>query len=260
MKKKYAAMLWCMLFSTPFIQAGEINPVEVGITEKLEHSIPLHLSFVDDKGNRVLLKNIIRKPTILNFVYYRCPGICSPILTELTNAVNTMDLKPGKDYQILTISFDEREKFDLAAGKKESYFDLLDKNIPDSSWKFLTGDSVSIRTLTDAAGFMFKRDGNDFIHPGALIFITPEGKIVRYLLGTQFLPFDVKMALIEASTGKSGSTTGFFLRMCYSYSPERRTYVFNVVRVAGAGVIIFGLAAAFVITVKAKRNKTAKVK
>ena len=155
--------------------------IEIGIDEKIGQTLPMDLTFFNEKGYQVTLKEIVKKPVILNFVYYRCPGICSPILTELTSIVNFMDLEIGKDYQIITLSFDEREKPELAAAKRESYFNLLKKSIPDESWTFLTGDSATIRTLTDAAGFMFKREGNDFILSGGFMAVCAEWKIARYL-------------------------------------------------------------------------------
>jgi protein SCO1/2 len=227
--------------------------VEIGIEEKLGNTLPMDTQFFDDKGNLVTLKEIVTKPTIFNFVYFRCPGICSPILTELTSIVNFMDMEAGKDYQIVTISFDEREKFELASAKKVNYFALLKRPIPDASWKFLTGDSAAIAAVTQAAGFYFKREGNDFIHAGALVVVSPEGKIARYLNGIKYLPFDVKMALTEASTGKTGPTIAKLVAYCYSYNPEGRTYVFNVTRVAGGVILLFAAVFVVYLTVKPKK-------
>ncbi|MFZ4622162.1 MAG: SCO family protein [Bacteroidota bacterium] len=229
--------------------------VPIGIVEKIGETIPLNTEFVDEKGNIVALQDVITKPTIFNFVYYRCPGICSPILTELTTIVNFMDMEIGKDYQIVTISFDDREKFDLGAAKKQSYLALLNKKIPYDSWKFLSGDSASIHAVTDAAGFYFRREGNDFVHAGAIIVVSPQGKIARYLNGTKFLPFDVKMAVTEASEGRSGPTIAKLVAYCYSYNPEGRTYVFNVTRIAGGVILLFAVIFVVLISVKTKKNK-----
>lgn len=227
--------------------------IEIGIDEKIGQTLPLDLVFFDEKGYQVALKDIIKKPVILNFVYYRCPGICSPILTELTSIVNFHEMEIGKEYQIITLSFDEREKPELAGAKKENYLGLLNKKIPDDSWKFLTGDSATIHTLTNAAGFMFKKEGNDFIHAGAIIVVSPEGKIARYLYGTKYLPFDVKMAITEASEGRTGPTITKLLSLCYSYSPDGRKYVFNVTRVAGAFILLFAVVFVVYISVKPKK-------
>lgn len=229
--------------------------VPIGIVEKIGETIPLNTEFVDEKGNIVALKDVITKPTIFNFVYYRCPGICSPILTELTTIVNFMDMEIGKDYQIVTISFDDREKFDLGAAKKQSYLALLNKKIPYDSWKFLSGDSASIHAVTDAAGFYFRREGNDFIHAGAIIVVSPQGKIARYLNGTKFLPLDVKLAVTEASEGRTGPTIAKLVAYCYSYNPEGRTYVFNVTRIAGGVILLFAVIFVVLISVKTKKTK-----
>jgi protein SCO1/2 len=230
------------------------NAVPIGIVEKIGGTIPLNTEFFDEKGNIVALKDIITKPTIFNFVYYRCPGICSPILTELTTIVNYIDLEIGKDYQIVTISFDDREKFELGAAKKESYFSLLKKQIPYDSWKFLSGDSAAIHAVTDAAGFYFRKEGNDFVHAGAIIVASPEGKIARYLNGTKYLPFDVKMAVTEASEGRTGPTIAKLVAYCYSYNPEGRTYVFNVTRIAGGVILVFAGVFVLFLTIKTKKK------
>lgn len=241
-----------IVVSAAVLANDSTKKIEIGIDEKIGQSIPLNLEFFDEKGYLVSLNDVVKKPTILNFVYYKCPGICSPILNELTTIVNHIDMEIGKDFQIVTISFDDREKSDLAGAKYESYMSLLDKKIPDGSWKFMTGDSAAIHTLTDAAGFMFKRQGNDFLHAGALIVISPQGKIARYLYGTQYLPFDVKMALTEASEGRTGPTIAKMLQYCYSYSPEGRKYVFNITRIAGGIILLFAAVLVVYLSVKPK--------
>lgn len=246
-----------ILLSVGLLQAKDTTQnVEIGIVEKIGETIPLSTQFFDESGHFITLKEIIKKPTIFNFVYYRCPGICSPILTELTSVINFLDMEMGKDYQIVTISFDEREKFELAGAKKDSYFGLLKKEIPKDSWKFLTGDSSAIHAVTNAAGFYYKREGNDFIHAGALIVASPDGKIARYLNGIKYLPFDVKMALTEASTGRTGPTIAKLVAYCYSYNPEGRTYVFNVTRVAGGVILLFAAVFVVYLTVKPKKVQT----
>ena len=234
------------------------NHVPIGIVEKVGETLPMNTTFINEKGEMVALKDIVTKPTIFNFVYYRCPGICSPILTELTTIVNYLDLEIGKDYQIVTISFDDREKFDLGAAKKESYMNLLKKPIPPSAWTFLSGDSASIHAVTDAAGFYFRREGSDFVHAGAIIAVSPHGKIARYLNGTKFLPFDVKMAITEASAERTGPTIAKLVAYCYSYNPEGRTYVFNVTRVAGGGILFFAMVFIVYLTIKPKKNNPTK--
>jgi protein SCO1/2 len=231
----------------------------LGIEEKLGATLPLGEEVYDEQGHLVSLRSVITKPTILTFVYYRCPGICSPLLTELSKMVEKMDLEPGKDYQIVTISFDHREKPELAAEKQDNYLSMIARPITPAAWHFFTADSVVIQRLTNAAGFYFKPVGNDWVHAGALIFISPEGKITRYMNGIQYLAFDIKMAVLEASEGRTGPTIAKVLRFCYSYDPEGRTYALNVTRIAMVGTLLFaGIFALVFIVRPGKKQREAR--
>jgi protein SCO1/2 len=240
---------------TDAVQTTTPAPPEIGIVEKLGDTLPMQLEVYDERGYRVALKDVVKHPTVLTFIYFRCPSICSPLLTEVSRIVEKLDLEPNRDYQIVTLSFDHREKPDLAAQKKESYLNAMKRKIDPDGWRFLTADSVTIRQITDAAGFYFKMDGNDYIHAGALIVISPEGKITRYINGIQYLPFDVKMAVMEAAEGRTGPTIAKLLKFCYRYDPDQRTYTMNITRVSG--ILVVGLAAVFVLVfILRPRKKT----
>lgn len=238
--------------------------IEVGIDEQLGNYLPLNAKFKDEKGNEIILKEVLSKPTILVFVYYDCPGICSPLLMEIADVINQTDLVIGVDYNIINISMDQLETPDLAASKKKDFFQLIDKQIPPESWLFLTGDSSEIRNVSDAAGFYFKRQGKDFLHSGTLIFIDTEGKVCRYLFpaytdskGFGIAPFDFKMAVIETSEGRISPTIARVLQFCFSYDPEGKTYVLNLTRIFGAGILV--LVAVFaVIFLRKPKNVTKK--
>ncbi len=227
---------------------------EIGIEEHLGTVLPLDVELYDEQGYLTALQKVITKPTVLMFVYFRCPGICSPLLTEVSRVVDQMSLEPGKDYQLVTISFDHREKPDMAASKKESYLSSMHRRIDPAAWRWFTGDSASIHRLTDAAGFYFKRDGNDYVHAGVLIIISPTGKVTRYMNGIQYLPFDVKMALYEAAEGRTGPTIAKLLAFCYSYNPEGRTYALNVTRISGAIILILVLVFVGVFVFRPKKK------
>jgi protein SCO1/2 len=219
--------------------------IEVGIDEQLGKKIPLQESFKDEDGNTVVLKDLFTKPTVLSFVYYNCPGICSPLLLSLADVVNKSDLITGVDYNIVVISLNELETPKDALTKKHTIFQALDKEIPPESWRFLTGDSVTIKKVADAAGFYFKRQGKDFLHTGAFIFVDKDGKICRYLIpsfnersGFGILPFDFKMAIIETSEGKISPTISKVLQLCFRYDPEGKTYVLSLTRIFGAIILI----------------------
>lgn len=231
----------------PFTSKAENNtPPPIGIVEKLGQTVPLDLDFYDESGNLISLKNVIDKPTIITFVYFKCPGICTPLLTELSRIVDKLDLELGKDYQIVSLSFDHREKPDISAEKKDNYLSSISKHVDPNGWRFFTGDSVAIKKITNAAGFYFKADHDQWIHAGCLIFLSPEGKITRYINGITYLPFDVKMAVIEASNGHVSPTIANILRFCYSYDPASHTYTLNVLRIS-MGIILV-LVAIFVFT------------
>lgn len=234
----------------------------IGIEERLDNQIPLDLKFEDAKGKEHQLKDLIDKPTVLLLVYYNCPGICSPLLTSTAELVDKTDLVPGKDYRILTVSFDHSETPELAAKFKKNYYaSLQNKKLMDEDWKFMVGDSTTVRTLTDEAGFYFQPAGEkDFTHAGALIILSPDGKVTRYIFPGQnmtFNPFDLKMALIEASKGISSPTINKVLQFCFSYDPEGKTYVFNITKVIGS-IMFLGIGVFLTILIIKGRKKNKK--
>jgi len=215
--------------------------------------------FYDENGNLVQLESIINKPTIVTFVYFKCTGICSPLLNEMTSIINKMDLDIGKDYQIFTLSFDSDEKPEMAKEKRENYLGEIKKPIDTNGWRFFTGDSANIQRLTDAAGFYFKRNGQEWIHAATLIMISPQGKITRYLYGINHLPFDVKMAVIEASEGKATPTIAKVLRFCYSYDPDGHRYAFNFMRISFIVIIGFVVVFVYIFLILPKKKNSGKV-
>jgi protein SCO1/2 len=230
----------------------------IGISEKLGQFIPLDVELYDESGNLVQLKSIINKPTLVAFVYYRCTGICTPLLNDIAKVVEKMDLEIGKDYQILTVSFDYTERPEMASDKKDNYLSGIKKTVNPNGWRFFTGDSANVHRFTDAMGFYYQQSGKEWIHPTALIAVSPEGKITRYLYGIHQLPLDVKLAVMEASQGHATPTISKILNMCYTYDPEGKHYVFNFVHVGG--VVIVGLVALFVVVfiVLPKKKKERK--
>lgn len=252
--------IFLMIFALNSISFSTENGIKVGIDEQLGSYIPLDVQFKDDKGETVVLRDLIKRPTVLAFVYYKCPGICSPLLFSLTEVINKSDLEPGFDYNIVCISFDNLETPQIAADKKKSFVSGLEKNIKPEDWEFLTGDSINIKKVTDAAGFRFERIGDQFLHSGAFIFLDKEGKICRYLFpgyteshGFGILPFDFKMAVLEASESKETPTIAKVLRFCFSYDTEGQKYTMNVTRIFGAVILVF--AAVFFIFIVKKPKK-----
>jgi protein SCO1 len=226
----------------------------VGIEEKLGQTIPLDLKFNDAGGQEVSLRELIHTSTILAPVYFSCPDVCSFLLYNLAGALNQLSSEPGKEYQVLAVSFDETEKPPLALEKKTLYLKMIEKPFPQEAWRFLTGQEENIRKLTEAIGFRFKREGKTFQHPVLMVILSPNGKITRYMYGTDVLPFDLKMALLEASQGKIGPTIGKVLRFCFSYDPKGRKYVFNTLKVTGIVTLAFALSFILFLVLKGKRR------
>jgi protein SCO1/2 len=245
-------LLLCLVLPAALTAAGD--PPRIGIQERLGERIATTVSLYDESGIPVELSRLLDKPTIFTFVYYRCPGICTPLLTDLARTVDKMGLEAGKDYQIISVSFDPSETPDIAAAKRESYLGSLTRKIDPAGWRFLTGDSLQVRTLANSAGFYFEKQNGEWIHAGALIITSPTGVVTRYMNGTQFLPFDIKMALIDASEGRPTPTTARILKFCFSYDPEGRTYALNVTRISM--VVVLVLAAVFAVVLLRRPRKT----
>jgi protein SCO1 len=226
---------------TPFSAfTGTVKEPEIGIVEHLDEYLPGDLIFTNDYNKQVNLKDLIDKPTVITFVYFRCPGICSPLMNGLAEVMDkTPDMVLGKDYQAITISFDPTETPDLGAKKKANYLSRMKNPVDKNGWIFLTGDSANIAKATRAIGFNYKKVGVDFLHPGCIYVLSPEAKITRYLRGLYFQPFEFKLALIEASEGKSGSTINKILTFCYNYDPKGQQYVLNVTKVTGTIILFF---------------------
>lgn len=257
---KYIALLaiTAVFLSISFSSFSEDSAPDnqLGIYEKLDEFISDDLIFTDELFNEVNLKESIDKPTILALVYYECPGICSPLLNGLAEAMDRTDIELGEDYQVYTISFSHTEKPPLARQKKKTYAKLVSHGDTKDSWHFFTGDSSNIQHLLDDVGYKVKKEGKEYIHPGAIIVLSPEGKVTRYLYGSAyFLPFDIKMAVVEAAKGQSGPTINKVLNYCFSYDPEGQKYVFNVTKISGTLILLLAGSLLFTMVFKGRKRK-----
>ncbi len=226
------ALALAALFCIALPAAAQESTDVVDFEEHLGQYVPPDVILMDEEGQPVVLSDLIDRPTILNFVYFECPGICTPLLTEIADILGKSNLDPAKQpFQILSVSFEPNDRPETAKAKRANYLAQLSRPLPEETWRFMTADKANIERLTAAAGFHYKRVGKEYVHPGGLIILSPERKIVRYLYGTQFLPFDFQMGVYEAAQGKVTPTTARLLRFCFSYDPEGRTYVFNLAKV-----------------------------
>ena len=228
--------------------AGMRPPVlkDVGIDQLLNQQVPLDLEFKDETGRTVKLQEYFgtNKPIILSLVYYDCPQLCSLTLNGLMNVLKTLPMKAGKDFISLTVSFDPKEKPELAAEKRKTYLEKLANPELNDGWHFLTGDEQNTLALTKSVGFRFVWDpvSKQYAHTSALIVITPQGKISRYFYPSDVLsnfePRDIRFGVLDASNGKVGSLADQVILYCYQYDPNRGTYGLVLMRIMRVFAVI----------------------
>ena len=251
MKKITLVILFLVLIINLKAQMQVNGNVEVGIVEKLDQSIPLDLKFFNEKNDTVTLGSLINKPTILSFVYFDCPGLCSPLLDGIAAVVSKMDMKLGTDYDIITISFNTKDTPEKAREKKLNFVQKIQEK-DRGNWTYLTGDLENIQKITEAVGFRYKPTGLDFAHPSTIIMLSPKGKITRYLYGITFLPFDVKMAVGEAQRGLAQPTSSKLLDYCFGYDTTSKSYTLQFTRLIGTGMILVGLLFVIIMVISSK--------
>ena len=249
----FAIAVW--IAAASFAGHGQMKSrSEVGIDEKLGAKVAMDLSLQDEQGDPVTLRALIDKPTILIFNYFRCPGICPAVFSSMAAVVNEMSLEPGTDYRLVAVSFDPADTPEMARSKKANYLNLMRRQFPPDAWRFLTGKGENTKAIADSTGYAYRKQGeNMYMHPGAVIVLTPEGVISRYIYGTSYLPAEVAMAIREAAAGEVRPTISKVLSFCYSYDPEGRRYVFSVTRLVGA--VILALVAVFLVWVLFKKKR-----
>lgn len=227
----------------------------VGIEQNLNEQIPSNLSFRDETGKTVQLSDYFgKRPMILNLVYYQCPMLCSEVLSGLTSAMRILRFDVGKDYDVLTISFDPKETPEMASAKKGEYLKRYGRAGASEGWHFLTGPQASIDALTTAAGYQYEYDVNtgQYAHATAIMVLTPEGKIAQYYYGVEFAPKDLRLGLVQASQGKIGTIVDEVLLYCYHYNPDTGKYGAVISRILklAAGATIFFLGTFLVVMFK----------
>jgi protein SCO1/2 len=218
---------------------------DVGIDQKLNEQLPLDLTFRDETGREVRLGEYFNqgRPVLLSFVYYECPMLCNQVLNGLASGVKVLSFDVGKEFDIVTVSFDARETPQLAAAKKDSYMARYNRAGAEKGWHFLTGDQKSIDALTRAAGFRYSYDAatNQFAHASGIMLATPDGRLARYFYGIEYAPRELKLGIMEASANKIGTPVDQLLLYCYHYDPATGKYglaILNIVRLAGMLTVI----------------------
>jgi protein SCO1/2 len=234
-------------------------PGEVSIKQNLNAQLPLDLMFRDESGRIVRLRDYFRgKPVLLNFMYYRCPMLCSMVMEGLSSGLTELKFDVGKEFDVITVSIDPRDMPEQAAAKKDKYVKRYGRLAAAQGWHFLTGHESSIRKLTDAVGFHYAYDpkGDQFAHATVLIITTAQGRISRYLYGFEYKARDLRLGLVEASANKIGTATDQLLLLCYHYDPATGKYsrsAMNFVRAGGIATVI-SLAGFIIIMLRRERT------
>ncbi len=228
---------------------------EAGITEKLGTILDIdNLQFLNEDGKAVSLSQYFNqgRPVLVTMVYYECPNLCNFLLNGLLSSMRTLPLTIGKDFDIITVSVDPKEAATLAKKKKENYLAQYGRMGGERGWHFLTGTEDQIKKLSDQIGFGFRYDQetDEYAHSAAVFVMTPEAKLSRILYGIEFLPKNLKFALLEASNGSVGTIVDRVLMFCYRYDPDARGYSLYAMRLVQAGgffmmVALFGYMGVF---------------
>lgn len=219
---------------------------DVGIEQKLNGQLPLDLVYRDESGKTVKLGDYFgKKPVILSLVYYRCPMLCSELLAGLEGSLKALSFDAGKDFNVLTVSFDPKDTPQDATAKKATMLKHYKRDGAAEGWHFLTGSQESITALTNAVGFSYEFDpvSGQFAHTTGIMLLTPQGKIAQYYYGVEFAPRDLRLGLIQASQNKIGTLADEVLLYCYHYDPKSGKYsavVNHILQLAG-GVTLLSL-------------------
>jgi protein SCO1 len=227
------------------VDAGRSEPLrDIGYEQKIGERLPLDLALRDESGNEVRLGRYFHgRPVVISVVYYECPMLCTLSLNGLVSALNVLNLNPGKDFEIVTVSFDPRETPAQARARKKVYLERYPRAGAEAGWHFLTGERESLERLTKAVGFRYAWDAESkqFAHGTGVVVATPDGVVSRYLYGIEYAPKDLRLALVESAAGKLGTPVDSFLLACYQYDPKHGRYgatIMTLVRLGGIATIL----------------------
>ncbi|MBW3565356.1 MAG: SCO family protein [Acidobacteria bacterium] len=234
----------------------------VQLVQRIDSEIPLDLELVDESGKTVRLQDYFDKgkPVVLTPVYYSCPMLCNLVLDGMVNVARELRFDIGEEYEVVTVSFDDRETADMAAAKKEIYARRYGRAEVENGWHFLTGDKVTIRQLMDSIGFGFAYDDalDQYAHSAVVVVLTPEGKIARYFYGFEFKARDLRLAIVEASEGRVGTIVDQAMLVCFSYDASVGRYTPAVMRglqVAGSATVLILGGFVFSLIRKERKNR-----
>jgi protein SCO1 len=231
---------------------------EIGFDQNIDQRLPLDTMFRNEAGAAVRLGDYFgKRPVVLVFAYYDCPMLCTMVINGLSSALGVLNLNPGQDFEIVTVSFNARDTPASATAKKAAYLERYRRPGAAEGWHFLTGDQPQIDRLTKAAGFRYVWDEQtkQYAHPSGVIVVTRDGRLSKYLFGIEYGPRDLRLGIVEASEGKVGTPVDALLLYCYHYDPMTGRYglaIMRAVRMAGAATVL-ALAAFIVVMVRRER-------
>ena len=231
---------------------------KIHIDQHLDRQLPLDLPFVDDTGRNVRLGDYFgKRPVVMALAYYECPMLCTQVLNGLVSALSVMNFEPGREFDVVVVSFNPREGPGLASQKKANYLERYGRPHTAGGWHFLTGEQSSIDALTDALGFRYAYDDaiKQFAHGAAIEVLTPKGHISKYFYGIEFSARDLRLGLIEASDERIGTPVDDFLLFCYHYDPATGKYGASVLRLVRLGGILTVLAFLSFLTISLRRDR-----
>jgi protein SCO1/2 len=231
---------------------------DVGIDQKLNEQIPLDLQFRDETGRPMALREYFSgKPVILTLVYYECPMLCTQVLNGVLRSMQGISMDAGRQFRVVTVSINPREKPPLAASKKRIYTGLYGRAGADEGWHFLTGDEPAIEKLAKAVGFRYAYDpkSGQYAHASAIMVLTPDGRLSRYFYGIQYPSRDLRLGLVEASAGKIGTPVDQILLFCYHYDPATGKYGVAILNIVRAGAILTVLLLAVFLIPQFRRER-----
>lgn len=226
----------------------ELEGVE--IQENLNVELPLETVFTDHNGNTIEFGDLFtgERPVLLQLGYLKCPQLCNLVLNEMTDTLRDIEWTTGKEFDVVSISINPDETHELAAAKRTSYVLMYDRRKSGNGWHFLTGSGESSKAIADAVGFKYRlQPDGEYAHAAGLFVVTPDGRLSRYLYGASHAPGTMRLALLEASDGRIGSTLDRFILWCHVYDPDSRSYVLLAVRLMQVGgfltllIILIGL-------------------
>jgi protein SCO1 len=213
----------------------------VGFEPQLNAQMPLDLPFRDETGRDVQLRDYFgQKPVVLAFVYYGCPMLCDQVQQGVVGTLRMLSFNPGRDYEVVFVSFDSRETPAMAAEKKKTALSHFRRPETNSGWHFLTGPQESIDAATHAANFRYNffAKTNLFAHASGVMLLTPDGRISRYFYGVEYPGRDMRLGLVEASAGKIGTPIDHVLLFCYQYDPTAATYSASILKIIRLGGVL----------------------